>query len=237
MQSVSSRIWTGVAVSISYDNNHYTTDCIHTHTHTHTYIYIYIYIHCLQNNMWDMNSFVYFCVFVEVLTFHNSHTRVHKCKNLQTTPLYTRYDPISIFKRSLTSLNWMSFLSLRSITIKGKKKKNSLPYNLLIARRRIIGCKSSPWVWAQCKMQSCPGFELGPPYLFSSALNVAIHMKACVYTSVYVKYIWWCMNIYVVRFRLFCLSNVGSCILSNKFHGAVMPFPRNYSTIWNLINL
>ena len=25
MQSVSSRIWTGVAVSISYDDNHYTT--------------------------------------------------------------------------------------------------------------------------------------------------------------------------------------------------------------------
>ena len=26
MQSVSSRIWTRVAVSISYDDNHYTTD-------------------------------------------------------------------------------------------------------------------------------------------------------------------------------------------------------------------
>ena len=26
MQSVSSRIWTHVAVSISYDDNHYTTD-------------------------------------------------------------------------------------------------------------------------------------------------------------------------------------------------------------------
>ena len=25
MQSVSSRIWTGIAVSISYDDNHYTT--------------------------------------------------------------------------------------------------------------------------------------------------------------------------------------------------------------------
>ena len=25
MQSVSSKIWTGVAVSISYDDNHYTT--------------------------------------------------------------------------------------------------------------------------------------------------------------------------------------------------------------------
>ena len=39
MQSVSSRIWTRVAVSISYDDNHYTTDTI--------YIYIYIYIYTL----------------------------------------------------------------------------------------------------------------------------------------------------------------------------------------------
>ena len=67
MQSVSSRIWTRVAVFISYDNIHYTTgtsqilNCLyiskyprlflllslslsHTHTHTHTYTHIYIYI-------------------------------------------------------------------------------------------------------------------------------------------------------------------------------------------------
>ena len=30
MQSVSSRIWTRVAVSISYDDNHYTTDMLST---------------------------------------------------------------------------------------------------------------------------------------------------------------------------------------------------------------
>ena len=30
MQSVSSRIWTRVAVSISYDDNHYTTGTLHT---------------------------------------------------------------------------------------------------------------------------------------------------------------------------------------------------------------
>ena len=29
MQSVSSRIWTRVAVSISYDDNHYTTDTLY----------------------------------------------------------------------------------------------------------------------------------------------------------------------------------------------------------------
>ena len=29
MQSVSSRIWTRVAVSTSYDDNHYTTDNLH----------------------------------------------------------------------------------------------------------------------------------------------------------------------------------------------------------------
>ena len=43
MLSVSSRIWTHVAVSISDDDNHYTTGTS-THTHTHTYIYIHIYI-------------------------------------------------------------------------------------------------------------------------------------------------------------------------------------------------
>ena len=41
MQSVSSRIWTRVAVSISYEYNHYTTG-------TSLYIYIYIYI------VWDI---------------------------------------------------------------------------------------------------------------------------------------------------------------------------------------
>ena len=52
MQSVSSRIWTHVAVSTSCDDNHYTTDTsthtfIHTHTHTHTHTYIYIYIYSI----------------------------------------------------------------------------------------------------------------------------------------------------------------------------------------------
>ena len=57
MQSVSSRIWTRVAVFIFYDDNHYTTGTsnrsfififlsifffFNTHTHTHIYIYIYI---------------------------------------------------------------------------------------------------------------------------------------------------------------------------------------------------
>ena len=47
LQSVASRFWTRVAVSISYDDNHYTTGtCIYiyiyiyiyyTHTHTHTH--------------------------------------------------------------------------------------------------------------------------------------------------------------------------------------------------------
>ena len=31
MQSVSSRIWTRVAVSISYDDNHYTTNKLYMH--------------------------------------------------------------------------------------------------------------------------------------------------------------------------------------------------------------
>ena len=45
MQSVSSRIWTRVAVSISFDDNHYTTGTTripHTHTYIHIHIYIYI---------------------------------------------------------------------------------------------------------------------------------------------------------------------------------------------------
>ena len=43
--AVSSRIWTRVAVSISYGNHHTHT---HTHTHTYTYIYIYIYIYLIH---------------------------------------------------------------------------------------------------------------------------------------------------------------------------------------------
>ena len=48
MQSVSSRIWIRVAMSISYDDNHYTTGS-YTHTHTHARIYIYIYIYIYMN--------------------------------------------------------------------------------------------------------------------------------------------------------------------------------------------
>ena len=64
MQSVSSRIWTRVAVSISYDDNYYTTGTLFmnapllslslspslslslslSHSYIHIYIYIYIYI-------------------------------------------------------------------------------------------------------------------------------------------------------------------------------------------------
>ena len=39
MQSASSRIWTRVALSISYDDNNYTTG------NSNIYIYIYIYIY------------------------------------------------------------------------------------------------------------------------------------------------------------------------------------------------
>ena len=44
MQSVSSRIWTRVAVSISYDDNHYTAisyDDNHYNTGTSTHVLIY----------------------------------------------------------------------------------------------------------------------------------------------------------------------------------------------------
>ena len=40
MQTVSSRIWTQVAVSISNDGIHYTTNAFHTHTYTHIIIII-----------------------------------------------------------------------------------------------------------------------------------------------------------------------------------------------------
>ena len=46
MQSVSSRIWTRVAVSNSCVDNHYTLSThTHTHTQTHTHTHIYIFIH------------------------------------------------------------------------------------------------------------------------------------------------------------------------------------------------
>ena len=45
MQSVSSRIWTRIAVSISCDDNHYTTD-------TKSYLYIFI------KYIWFVNTFL-----------------------------------------------------------------------------------------------------------------------------------------------------------------------------------
>ena len=42
MQSVSSKIWTRVAVSISYDDNHYTTGTSTLWVYIYIYIYIYI---------------------------------------------------------------------------------------------------------------------------------------------------------------------------------------------------
>ena len=56
MQSVSSRIWTRVAVSIFYDDNHYTTG-----TCTDTLILTCIYIHLLYNFM-NTNSYRHTCV-------------------------------------------------------------------------------------------------------------------------------------------------------------------------------
>ena len=54
MQPVSTRNWTRVVVSISYDDNHCTSNARahthkHTQTHTHTHIYIYIYISWLHS--------------------------------------------------------------------------------------------------------------------------------------------------------------------------------------------
>ena len=55
MQSVSSRIWTRVVVSISYDDNVYTTGTsdinIYTGTHTHTHITTYLYIHTMYTRI------------------------------------------------------------------------------------------------------------------------------------------------------------------------------------------
>ena len=67
LQSVSSRIWTRVAMSISYDDNHYTTPrsvfpsigvSIYISIHCyHIYIYIYIY----------MGMFVY--IYIRIITY------------------------------------------------------------------------------------------------------------------------------------------------------------------------
>ena len=46
MQSVSSRIWTCVAVSISYDDNHYTTGTSKLNVDISIHIYVYIHHHC-----------------------------------------------------------------------------------------------------------------------------------------------------------------------------------------------
>ena len=54
MQSVLSRIWTRVAVSISYNDNHYTTGTfIFIYIYIYIYnIYIYIYINKIDNLIW-----------------------------------------------------------------------------------------------------------------------------------------------------------------------------------------
>ena len=54
IQTASISIWTLVAVSISNNDNHYTSYIsiyIRTHTHTHTHIYIYIYIYIYDLNI------------------------------------------------------------------------------------------------------------------------------------------------------------------------------------------
>ena len=72
MQPVSSRIWTCVAMSISYDDNHYTTG-------TTDYIMMWILlvecnltIHFWKHNRWSI--WVY--IFLETLNVH-THTYIH----------------------------------------------------------------------------------------------------------------------------------------------------------------
>ena len=57
MQSVSSRIWTRVAVFISYGDKHYTTG-----TPKYIYIYIYIYIPGPATNHCPENGFNHMCI-------------------------------------------------------------------------------------------------------------------------------------------------------------------------------
>ena len=52
MQSVSSRIWTRVAVSISYDDNHYTTGTSMFEQMIDVKLYCYIYIAILKSFNW-----------------------------------------------------------------------------------------------------------------------------------------------------------------------------------------
>ena len=59
MQSVSSRIWTRVVVSISYDDNHYTTGTIYQCSYVSHYFWREIYncrISSAWGTQWDSNS-------------------------------------------------------------------------------------------------------------------------------------------------------------------------------------
>ena len=106
MQSVSSRIWTRVAVSISYDDNHYTTGTSfraelmvpaqntysHTYTqHNHinvkapiwTYTYIHICIYILMVNL-QPYTYVYNREFIHALMhiLTPTHMHMHRAKSV-----------------------------------------------------------------------------------------------------------------------------------------------------------
>ena len=70
---------------------------------------------------------------------------------LPTPPPWAGCDTKSTFKRSLISLN--SGFSFSSIDCYIKFKEPNLPYYLLIAGGRIIGCTSFPRVLALCGIQ------------------------------------------------------------------------------------
>ena len=55
MQSVSSSIWTRVAVTISYDDNHYTKG-------TSIYLSIYLSIYVISKSSFDLSIYLYIYV-------------------------------------------------------------------------------------------------------------------------------------------------------------------------------
>ena len=99
MQSVSSRIWTCVAVSFSYDDNHYTTGTstythLHTRKHTHTCeLHVHEYItdhpHTQQNALtytWKKSQTH------SVTHYQETHTETYIHTEKATRPLRHAYD-------------------------------------------------------------------------------------------------------------------------------------------------
>ena len=90
MQSVSSRFWTRIAVSIPYDDNHYTTG---TSCYLYNTKFIIMFVYNSKQFLWKVNfhlneSYPYFIIFVELYTIKTGIVICYLLTNSTTLKLY-----------------------------------------------------------------------------------------------------------------------------------------------------